>query len=86
MNSPSERQDLPQDVDLLIRPAWIIPIEPAGLTLAGHSLAVKDGSIVALLPDVDARQRFQPRQVIDLPGERLERAHQFANVVVRLAD
>jgi 5-methylthioadenosine/S-adenosylhomocysteine deaminase len=71
MNSPSERQDLPQDVDLLIRPAWIIPIEPAGLTLADHSLAVKDGSIVALLPDVDARQRFRPRQVIDLPGQVL---------------
>lgn len=71
MNSPSARQNPPQDVDLLIRPAWIIPIEPAGLTLAGHSLAIKDGLIVALLSDADARQRFRPRQVIDLPGQVL---------------
>lgn len=71
MNSPSEQQTPPQDVDLLIRPDWIIPIEPAGLTLKGHSLAVNDGSIVALLPDADARRRFRPRQVFDLPGQVL---------------
>ena len=59
------------DIDLLIRPEWIIPIEPAGVTLAGHSLAVNSGCIAALLPDKEALQRFRPRQTIDLPGQVL---------------
>lgn len=62
---------LPADIDLLIRPEWIIPIEPAGITLSGHSLAVSDGCIVALLPDKVALQRFRPRQTLDLPGQVL---------------
>jgi 5-methylthioadenosine/S-adenosylhomocysteine deaminase len=44
----------PADIDLLIRPEWIIPIEPSGVTLSGHALAVNDGSIVALLPSDEA--------------------------------
>lgn len=60
---------IPADIDLLIRPQWIIPIEPAGVTLAGHSLAISDGCILALLPDAEAVQRFRPRQTIDLPGQ-----------------
>jgi 5-methylthioadenosine/S-adenosylhomocysteine deaminase len=59
----------PAEIDLLIRPQWIIPIEPAGATLAGHSLAISDGCILALLPDADALQRFRPRQTVDLPGQ-----------------
>jgi len=62
---------MPAEIDLLIRPQWIIPIEPAGVTLAGHSLAVNDGDIVALLPNQEALQRFNPRQTIDLPGQVL---------------
>jgi 5-methylthioadenosine/S-adenosylhomocysteine deaminase len=61
----------PADIDLLLRPAWIIPIEPAGVTLTGHSLAVSDGRILALLPDEDALQRFRPRETLDLPGQVL---------------
>ena len=71
MNSPSATQAPPRDVDLLIRPGWVIPVEPAGVTLEGHSLAVDRGSIVALLPDAEARARFRPRQVVDLPGQVL---------------
>jgi len=62
---------VPTEIDLLIRPQWIIPIEPAGVTLSGHSLAVSDGSIVALLPNDEAIQRFKPRQTLDLPGQVL---------------
>lgn len=61
----------PADIDLLIRPEWIIPIEPAGVTLVGHSLAVNAGRIVALLPDDDASHRFNPQQTLDLPGQVL---------------
>lgn len=71
MNGPAVPNLDPVDADLLIRPEWIIPIEPAGVTLTGHSLAVRNGSIVALLPDAEARQRVRPRQTLDLPGQVL---------------
>ncbi|MCK9388611.1 MAG: TRZ/ATZ family hydrolase [Sulfuritalea sp.] len=71
MNSPAAPGAMPADIDLLIRPEWIIPIEPAGVTLSGHALAVSDGCIVALLPIDEALQRFRPRQTLDLPGQVL---------------
>lgn len=58
-------------IDLLIHPEWIIPIEPAGITLTDHALAVHDGRIVGLLPYKEALQRYQPREKIELPGQVL---------------
>lgn len=71
MNSASA--DAPQqvEIDLLILPEWIIPIEPAGVTLSQHGLAVANGRILALLPAAEARQRFRPRQTVELPGQVL---------------
>jgi 5-methylthioadenosine/S-adenosylhomocysteine deaminase len=71
MNSPADHGIPPVEIDLLIRPQWVIPIEPAGVTLSGHALAVRNGRILALLPDDEARRRFLPRHVVDLPGEVL---------------
>jgi len=69
MNAPAVQSANPADVDLLIRPEWIIPIEPAGVTLSAHSLAIKDGRIVSVLPDAEALRRHRPRQTLDLPGQ-----------------
>ena len=71
MNTPFVPGATPTEIDLLIRPEWIIPIEPAGVTLSGHALAVSGGNILALLPNDEARQRFRPRQTLDLPGQVL---------------
>ena len=71
MNTPAASGAASTEIDLLIRPQWIIPVEPAGLTLSGHALAVHNGLIVALLPDEEALQRFRPRQTLDLPGQVL---------------
>jgi 5-methylthioadenosine/S-adenosylhomocysteine deaminase len=71
MNTPFVPGAMPAEIDLLIRPEWVIPIEPAGVTLSGHALAVNGGNILALLPDEEARQRFRPRQTMDLPGQVL---------------
>lgn len=71
MDTSSARGATPADVDLLIRPEWIIPIEPSRVTLSGHSLVVDGGDIVALLPDGEAAQRFRPRHTVDLPGQVL---------------
>ncbi len=69
MNPHSAPGAKPAKIDLLIRPQWIIPIEPAGVTLSDHSLAVSEGRIVAVLPNEAAAQRFDPQQTLDLPGQ-----------------
>ena len=56
----------PQSIDTLIEARWVIPIEPRGVTLEQHALAVDAGSIVALLPIEEAISRFAPRQRITL--------------------
>ena len=56
----------PQAVDLLIHARWIIPIEPAGITLENHSLAVHDGRIAGLLPRAEAERKFQPADILEL--------------------
>ena len=58
-------------IDLLVEPDWIIPIEPAGLVLEDHALAVDSGRIVALLPVADARRTYRPREHLTLPGQVL---------------
>ena len=40
MNPTAPKAAAPQEIDLLIRPGWVIPIEPAGVTLTGHALAI----------------------------------------------
>ena len=59
-----------QNVDLLIMPRWVIPVEPAGV-LTEHAVAVKDGAIVEVLPTVDAHQRYQVDNMLELPGQVL---------------
>lgn len=56
----------PTAVDLLLHARWIIPIEPAGITLENHSLAVHDGRIAGLLPRTEAERRFVPAEVVEL--------------------
>lgn len=59
-----------QNVDLLILPRWVIPVEPAGV-LTGHAVVVKDGVIVAVLPIADAQARYQADEMIELPDQAL---------------
>lgn len=53
-----------QAIDLLILPRWIVPIEPAGVVLTEHALAVDGGRILALLPAGEARNRYAPRETL----------------------
>jgi len=63
-----------QLIDTLIAARWVIPIEPAGQVLEGHAVAIHQGRIVAVLPEIQARERFTAEQVIErrshvlLPG------------------
>ena len=58
-------------VDLLLRPRWLIRVEPDCQPLAGHALAIRDGRIVAVLPTEAANERFAPDRVEDLPDHVL---------------
>ncbi|MEO8938461.1 MAG: TRZ/ATZ family hydrolase [Burkholderiaceae bacterium] len=49
----------PLAVSEMIVPRWIVPIEPAGVVLEGHAIAIDDaGTIVAILPIGEMRARY----------------------------
>ena len=54
-------KNTPESIDLLIEPSWIAAVDP-DLVLKNHAVAVHGGRIVALLPSVEARSRFNPAQ------------------------
>ena len=56
-----------ESIDTLITARWIIPIEPAGLVLENHAVAVHRGQIVAVLPAAQARARFAADASIERP-------------------
>ncbi|MBP6626516.1 MAG: TRZ/ATZ family hydrolase [Arenimonas sp.] len=57
----------PQACDLLIEAGWVVPVEPHGVVLEDHAVAVAGGVILAVLPRAQARARFQAAQVVSRP-------------------
>lgn len=58
----------PTAVHELIVPRWIVPIEPAGVVLEGHAIAIDEtGTILAVLPVADTRERYVAQQETHLP-------------------
>ena len=57
--------------DLLIEAGWVVPIEPHGVVLEDHAVAIRRGVIVALLPIAQARSRYQPAEVVSRPHAAL---------------
>jgi 5-methylthioadenosine/S-adenosylhomocysteine deaminase len=58
----------PEPCDLLIEAGWVVPVQPRGLVLEDHAVAVAGGRILALLPREEARRRYAPRQRVERPG------------------
>ncbi|MCL2161109.1 MAG: amidohydrolase family protein, partial [Betaproteobacteria bacterium] len=58
-------------VDLLIHPRWLIPVVPNNVTRELHSIAVHDGLIVDILPQREARARYQSTDEYELPAHAL---------------
>jgi 5-methylthioadenosine/S-adenosylhomocysteine deaminase len=56
-----------ESIDTLITARWIVPIEPAGLVLEDHAVAVHRGQVVAVLPAAQARARFAAAESIERP-------------------
>lgn len=61
----------PQPCDLLIEAGWVVPIEPHGVVLDDHAIAVIGGKIVAILPIAEARIRFDARETVSRPESAL---------------
>lgn len=59
------------EIDIVIEAKWIIPIEPAEITLNQHAIAVDKGIIKAILPISEARLRYKPQQTITLNDHAL---------------
>jgi 5-methylthioadenosine/S-adenosylhomocysteine deaminase len=57
----------PLPCDLLIEAGWVVPVEPHGVVLESHAVAVRDGAIVALLPVAEARARFSAAETVSRP-------------------
>ncbi|NMF90417.1 TRZ/ATZ family hydrolase [Aromatoleum petrolei] len=60
-----------QPADLVINARWVIPVEPANLTLEHHAVVIRDGTITDLLPQELARTRYHADRSISLPDHVL---------------
>lgn len=49
-----------KQIDLLIEPRWLIPIEPYGAILEGHAVAIQAGKIVDILESQEAGRLYSP--------------------------
>lgn len=57
-------------IDTLLHAGWVIPVEPEGLILEEHSIAISGGRVQALLPRIEA-SNLVAEEVVDLPGHVL---------------
>lgn len=56
----------PERIDTLIEAGWIVPVEPAGVILQNHALAIDKGIIKSIAPVEQARSQFNPQERIIL--------------------
>ncbi|MEI6415652.1 MAG: hypothetical protein WCP34_15520, partial [Pseudomonadota bacterium] len=61
----------PQYADTLIHADWIAPVDDTVQVLSGHSLALREGRIAALIPTPSARREWRARETVELPGHLL---------------
>ena len=59
------------DVDILLLCRWVIPVVPHGLVLENHAIVVDGGTIVAVLPAVEAAARYRGRETVRLDHHAL---------------
>jgi len=79
-------------IDSLIHARWIIPVQPDGVVLEHHSIAVQDGRILDILPQREASTRYQADKVIErgehalIPGLVNAHTHAAMSLLRGLAD
>lgn len=79
-------------VTTLLHARWVIPVEPDGLVLDHHAIAIEDGRIVAIVPSEEARRQFSAEHVVELgdhaliPGLINAHTHAAMSLMRGLAD
>lgn len=82
----------PKSVDLVIEARWVVPVEPHGVVLEHHAVAVDKDVIVAVLPIAEARAAYAPRERVELgehaliPGLINSHTHNPMTLLRGLAD
>lgn len=82
----------PAKIDTLLEAKWLIPVEPAGVVLHNHALAIDRGTIQAIVPRAEAQTRFAPneRVVLDnhvvIPGFFNLHTHAAMSLLRGIAD
>src|SRR5690242_20016064 len=61
----------PAKIDTLLEARWVIPVEPYGIVLHDHAVAIEGGLIRAILPRSDAQAQFVPNERIVLGNHAL---------------
>ena len=75
-------------VATLLNARWIVPVEPEGLVLEHHALAMDGGRILAILPQAEAATRYTAAMPLDrdrhvlMPG--LINAHTHALSLIHI--
>ena len=57
----------PTSCDLLIEAGWVVPVQPHGVVLEDHAVAISDGVIVDVLPIAQARTRYRAVRTVSRP-------------------
>ncbi|HSS63007.1 MAG TPA: TRZ/ATZ family hydrolase [Gammaproteobacteria bacterium] len=60
-----------ESVDTVVDAGWIIPVEPDEAVLENHAVALRDGRIAAILPQAEAKRRYEPESTVTLPGHAI---------------
>ena len=59
------------EVNLVIKPRWVIPVSEDNVVLDEHCVAVTESRIAAILPAADAQSQFPTAELLELPGHAL---------------
>ena len=79
-------------IDTLIHASWVVPVEPEGLVLDDHCIAIHEGQILAILPSGEAAQHYQAEHELDrcghvlIPGLINAHTHAAMSLMRGLAD
>ena len=60
-----------QQIDTLIHARWVIPVEPEGVALERHGVAVRGGAIVEILPTPEATAKYRATETVELSQHAL---------------
>jgi 5-methylthioadenosine/S-adenosylhomocysteine deaminase len=60
-----------KNIDTLIHASWVIPVEPKGVVLNDHAIAIQNGQIIDILPGSEATIRYQPEHLVERHGHLL---------------